>query len=281
MGSALQNEAELHYRNLGGRATLYEDLGRDAGTLTAHIKTTNLSKSAGMLIQSFSMQVYREGRKVYLGDTSFGFFSKKALSQQVGVRGAQPYVPTADELDNSFAKDLNGRGPKTPEEAAGMPFDAAGMPAEVYQMIDRIEVFAPSGGPDRLGFVRGTKAVDPSDWFFQAHFYQDPVQPGSLGLEAFLQLLKFVAFHHWGDLIREGYHFEPIARRCEHQWIYRGQVIPGNREVTVEAVITKMDPQNLMIRADGFLKVDGLVIYEMKNFAVRAVPDQVVGSGAE
>ena len=45
---------------------------------------------------------------------------------------------------------------------------------------------------------RGAIAVDPGAWFFQAHFYQDPVWPGSLGLESFLQLLKFVAFHRLG-----------------------------------------------------------------------------------
>lgn len=274
MGSALQSDEELHYRNLGGRATLYEDLGRDTGTLTARIQTTNLSKSAGMLIQNFSMAVYREGRRVYLGDTSFGFFSNKALSQQVGVRGAAPYEPTREELDSSFAADLKGAAPFTPEEAARTPYPGTGMPAKAYQMVDRIEVFAPDGGPKQLGFLRGSKAVDPTDWFFQAHFYQDPVWPGSLGLEGFIQLLKFAAYHYWGDRIGEGYHFEPIARRIEHQWIYRGQVVPTNKQVTIEAVILKRDPERLLIQADGFLKVDGLVIYEMRGFAIRAVPDR-------
>lgn len=275
MGSALQSNEELHYRNLGGRATLYEDLGRDTGTLTARIRTINLSKSAGMLIQNFSMEVYREGRPVYLGDTSFGFFSKKALSQQVGVRGAKPYEPMPEEIEQSFSADLRGGAPATPDEAMRAPYDGPGMPAKVYQMVDRIEVFAPDGGPKHLGFLRGTKQVDPTDWFFQAHFYQDPVWPGSLGLEGFIQLLKFTAYHHWGERIAEGFHFEPIARRIEHQWIYRGQVIPKNKQVTIEAVITKRDPDRLLIQGDGFLKVDGLVIYEMRGFAVQAVPDRV------
>jgi 3-hydroxymyristoyl/3-hydroxydecanoyl-(acyl carrier protein) dehydratase len=37
--------------------------------------------------------------------------------------------------------------------------------------------------------VIGRIAVDPSFWFFKAHFFQDPVWPGSLGLESFLQLV--------------------------------------------------------------------------------------------
>ena len=60
-------------------------------------------------------------------------------------------------------------------------------------MIDRIEMFVADGGPRGLGYIRGSKDVDPDEWFFAAHFYQDPVMPGSLGLESFLQLAKFVA----------------------------------------------------------------------------------------
>lgn len=63
-------------------------------------------------------------------------------------------------------------------------------------MVDRIDTLVLDGGPCRLGCVAGSKTVDPGAWFFQAHFYQDPVWPGSLGLESFLQLLKVVAVEH-------------------------------------------------------------------------------------
>ena len=65
-------------------------------------------------------------------------------------------------------------------------------------MIDQVEEFIPDGGPHGLGYVRGTLNVDPSAWFFAAHFYQDPVVPGSLGLESLQQLLKVVAAERWG-----------------------------------------------------------------------------------
>ena len=35
--------------------------------------------------------------------------------------------------------------------------------------------------------------VDPTSWFFKAHFHEDPVVPGSLGLESFWQLVKVYA----------------------------------------------------------------------------------------
>ena len=60
-------------------------------------------------------------------------------------------------------------------------------------MIDRIDLFQPEGGAHGLGFIRGSKEIDPAEWYFKAHFHQDPVCPGSLGIESFIQLLKFAA----------------------------------------------------------------------------------------
>ncbi|MBL7650157.1 MAG: hypothetical protein JNK74_28660, partial [Candidatus Hydrogenedentes bacterium] len=102
---------------------------------------------------------------------------------------------------------------------------------------------------------------------FRAHFFEDPVCPGSLGLESFLQLLKVVAARRW-DLGPDAV-FETIAVGEEHEWVYRGQVIPKDREVTVEAVITSVDDSKRLLHADGFLVVDGRVIYQMKRFSLR------------
>ncbi len=135
-------------------------------------------------------------------------------------------------------------------------------------MLDDIECFVPDGGPHGLGYIRGGKDVDPSEWFFKAHFYQDPVIPGSLGLESFLQLLKVVALHHWGSRAAS-MRFEPIRIGAPHTWLYRGQVIPTNRRVQVEAVVKELSDHTVV--ADGFLSVDGLFIYEMKDFGIRMV----------
>jgi len=57
-----------------------------------------------------------------------------------------------------------------------------------------------------------------------------------------------------------------------HRWQYRGQVVPTNREVRVEAQVTSVieAPEPVLV-ADGQLSVDGKVIYAMKDFAVRLV----------
>ncbi|MCA9781936.1 MAG: hydroxymyristoyl-ACP dehydratase, partial [Candidatus Eremiobacteraeota bacterium] len=146
------------------------------------------------------------------------------------------------------------------------------MPGGALLMMDRVDAYLPEGGPKGLGFIRGSKTVNPDEWFFKAHFYQDPVWPGSLGLEAFLQLLKVVALDRWPQY-RGSHRFEPIAVGDPHTWVYRGQVIPPNKKVVVEAYIShSSEHPHPLLKADGFLVVDGLTIYEMKDFSIRLVP---------
>ena len=59
-----------------------------------------------------------------------------------------------------------------------------------------------------------------------------------------------------------------------HRWIYRGQVVPANRQVKVEAGITELcDSGAPTIKADGILSVDGLPIYQLENFGIRLTPE--------
>ena len=130
-------------------------------------------------------------------------------------------------------------------------------------MLDTIEQFEPNGGPKGLGFARATKAVNPAEWFFEAHFYQDAVMPGSLGLEAFVQL---------GGLLAD-----PSGKRKAillhgapaHTWIYRGQVIPKHQTITTKVEITARHADRIV--ADGWVEVDGRIIYQMKDFTLGLV----------
>lgn len=272
MGAALESEDDLHFRNLGGTATLHESLGRDAGLLESHIEVTSVSRSAGMIILQFSLDVRREGRSVYSGTTSFGFFRPEALANQVGVRGAKPYQPAAEEIRERRELALPDEPPVTPDDRTHTASAGLALPGRAYRMIDRIEMYLPEGGPRGLGFIRGTKDVNPDEWFFKAHFFQDPVWPGSLGIEAFIQLMKVVALDRWGEARDETHRFEPIAIGTEHTWAYRGQVIPTDKEVTVEASIVEIDDDALTMKANGYLTVDGRVIYEMKDFVLALAP---------
>ena len=145
------------------------------------------------------------------------------------------------------------------------------MPSKALRMIDRIDLYVPDGGPNGLGSIRGVKEVDPSEWFFKAHFYQDPVCPGSLGVESFLQLLKFVAMNKFKDLIST--HSFDMILDSSFKWTYRGQILQTNKKIEVEAYVKKVhNMPNPALIADGFLKVDGLYIYKMENFGMRLIP---------
>ena len=109
--------------------------------------------------------------------------------------------------------------------------------------------------------------VDPSAWFFAAHFYQDPVIPGSLGLESFLQIVQVLATERWGAPAR----FQAVVPGHEHRWTYRGQVIPKDSRVTVQAAVTKVDEATRTLTCDGWLTVDGRVISQMQDFTLQAI----------
>jgi 3-hydroxymyristoyl/3-hydroxydecanoyl-(acyl carrier protein) dehydratase len=248
-GSALAGgNVDLKFRNLGGQATQHLAVTPDIGTLTVNARMTNVSRSAGMIIQHFDMRIAGRGGAIYEGTTYFGFFAADALTNQVGMPAAK--VPFLSESDR--------RPVPLPRSA---PF-----PDDMMRMVDRIDGYLPAGGKAGFGLVQGSIDVDPSFWFFAAHFFQDPVWPGSLGVESFLQLLKFASWKRWGEVPAGGW--QTPALGAKHEWTYRGQVVPADRIVTVILEVTAVDEAAKRITADGFLTVDGRVIYQMTGFTL-------------
>lgn len=267
-GSALQSEDRLHFRNLGGKATLHRLVDRQAGTLKVRCRMKEVSKAGGMIIQDFDMQVLNNGKPVYEGTTNFGFFTKKALSNQVGIRnsklaGFQPKIDTKAVLRDIVLE----------ETAPFVPGDSArdadnGMPSKALQMIDTIELLDENGGLYDNGYIKAAKTIDPKEWFFDAHFYQDPVCPGSLGIESFLQVIRYFMLHTFKIDPKE---YTPgLVPGQTHEWIYRGQIIPSNKKVEVHVHIksAQADKAGVTVSADGALTVDGICIYEMQNFVL-------------
>ncbi|MGD9234950.1 MAG: hypothetical protein PVH67_13920, partial [Desulfobacterales bacterium] len=273
LGSALKSENDLKFRNLGGNAVLHRMIFPQKKTLTMRTRMTKISEAAEMIIEHFDFRVLQDTETIYSGDTYFGFFTKQTLAQQVGIRNAEKtaYTPSTDELQGSKSLIFKDVAPLFPEDPDGDVASSLTMPAKALRMIDRIDAYVPNGGPQGLGYIRGVKKIDPDEWFFKAHFFQDPVCPGSLGIESFLQLIKFAAMNQWPHL-KKTHRFEWIMDE-PHSWSYRGQVVPENNIIEVDAVITKMvDTPAPTLYANGFLKVDGLYIYQMENFGLRLIP---------
>jgi 3-oxoacyl-(acyl-carrier-protein) synthase/3-hydroxymyristoyl/3-hydroxydecanoyl-(acyl carrier protein) dehydratase len=273
MGSALKSENPLHFRNLGGHGILRRSVFPEAGTLRVRTRMTHASEVTDMIVEHFDFEMHDAEGLVYGGSTYFGFFTGFALARQEGIRdaAAKAFSPPAGESGAKAAWELKDEAPLTPEDRKHSPRGRFSLPAKALRMIDRIELYLPQGGPHHLGFVRGVKDIDPQEWFFKAHFYQDPVWPGSLGLESFLQLLKFAARERWPQLASSHRFATAIGR--SHRWTYRGQVLPSSRRVTVEAVVTEvLETPFPALFAEGYLSVDGLYIYRMEDFGIQLVP---------
>ncbi len=269
LGSALHSQQDLKFRNLGGTATIHRTVDPAGALLTMRVRLKQVSEAARMIIETFDMEVCDAIGPVYSGETTFGFFSAKALANQVGIRNVEERFARlqTDPADGGsvLLEDFHPLTPDDPATTAGV-----GMPALALRMIDSLQAAAPGGAAGGLGYLRGLKTVNPQEWFFTAHFFQDPVCPGSLGIESFLQLLRF-------DLLSRSpqekapLRFEPLTGLA-HRWIYRGQIIPRNRQVTVEAAIRERGtPADPFVRADGLVSVDGRAIYHLQDFGLRMV----------
>jgi acyl transferase domain-containing protein/3-hydroxymyristoyl/3-hydroxydecanoyl-(acyl carrier protein) dehydratase len=253
MGSALQSEEDLKFRNLGGTARQLAPIPRDFLTLRTEVMVTRVVRSAGMILHQYDFSVRLGDQVVYQGNTDFGFFHPTVLEEQVGIRELEPYRPTEAERGRSRCF----RMPST-----------AGFPDERWRMLDRIDQLILDGGPAGCGFIAGSKTVCAHDWFFGAHFLDDPVWPGSLGLESLVQLLRVFATERWKPV--PGVVLRVPDGELNHRWLYRGQVLPTNREVVTQAQILEIDDDRQWLRANGLLLVDDKVIYRMTDFALRA-----------
>ncbi len=274
-GSALKSARDLRFRNLGGQAIVHANLPPAAQTLTMRTRLTKVSEAADMIIENFDFEVLSGGGPVYSGHTNFGFFTQQALAAQIGLR-SEPISFDTESRNHGMRVDFSDEPPLHPDAVpSGQVFQPRGLvlPAGAWRMLDTIERLDLDGGPEGLGIARGIKKVNPDEWFYKAHFYQDPVCPGSLGVESFLQVIKYVAMARWPERVNS-HRFE-IATGHAHQWQYRGQVLPTNKKIVVDAVIKKWgDGSSPMLIASGWLHVDGLCIYKMDGFGVRLVPLQ-------
>lgn len=231
-GCALSSEEELRFRNLDGRGTQHCEL-RGGETLSTAATLTSVSASGGMIIVAFDVRCTVGAREVYTLKTVFGFFPRAALAAQAGL--------PRSELHEALLR----REPAT-AHLCGEP--------SMLRMIDRIDGLWPEA-------IRAGKRVDPGEWFFKAHFFQDPVQPGSLGVQAMLQTLEqwLLAMHGAGIVA-------PLLGR-EHTWKYRGQVLPHHGDVTITLQVTEPGPDYAV--ADASLWVDGERIYEASGIGLR------------
>ena len=137
----------------------------------------------------------------------------------------------------------------------------AQLPAPPMLMMDRITEISLDGGEFSRGHVIAELDVDPSLWFFDCHFVDDPVMPGCLGLDAMWQVIGY-----W-----LGWSGSPGKGRAlgVGEVKFRGYVTPATKWVRYEVSMKQARRGKLALAlANGRLFADGVCAYTASDLKV-------------
>ncbi|MCG9696120.1 beta-ketoacyl synthase N-terminal-like domain-containing protein [Shewanella sp. Isolate11] len=258
---------ELFFRNLDGSGELLREVDLRGKTIVNDSRLLSTVMAGTNIIQSFSFELSTDGEPFYRGTAVFGYFKAEALKDQLGLdngRVTQPWHVAkgiaADTKVNLL--DKTGRHFNAPE---GQPhYRLAG---GQLNFIDSVEI-VDNGGTEGLGYLYAERTIDPSDWFFQFHFHQDPVMPGSLGVEAIIETMQTYAISK--DL-GAGFNNPKFGQILSNiKWKYRGQINPLNKQMSMDVSITSIKDEQgrKVITGNASLSKDGLRIYEVTDIAI-------------
>lgn len=137
----------------------------------------------------------------------------------------------------------------------------AQLPLPPMLMFDRITHISEEGGEHGKGEIIAEFDIKPELWFFKCHFENDPVMPGCLGLDAMWQLVGF--FLGWVNGIGRG------RALGVGEVKFSGQVLETAKKLTYQINVKRVVMRRLVLGiADGILKSDGEVIYNVKDMRV-------------
>jgi acyl transferase domain-containing protein/3-hydroxymyristoyl/3-hydroxydecanoyl-(acyl carrier protein) dehydratase len=256
---------DVAFRNLDGEECIvHKQVAPDVGTLRLTTRLTRFAKAGGTSIVFFEVVCEDTDGLVMTLKTDFGFFSPKILEDQKGLPMTDEMRARRDEESPMPVMSLvDGGG-----DLAHLP----SMESGTMRMLDEVTGFWPDAGEAGLGRIRTFQEIRSDAWYFKAHFYEDPVQPGSLGLEALVQSARaLVHLKGWLEGLENPVWEHPIIG-FPLAWRYRGQVVPMRDEVITEVEALKVDiveGESVTVEIFGTQWVDGLRIYEVPSFAIR------------
>lgn len=258
---------ELFFRNLDGNGKLLRHVDLRGKTIVNDSRLLSTVIAGSNIIQNFSFELSCDGEPFYQGKAVFGYFKGDALKNQLGIDNGKITQPW--HVQNGIAADsqinLLDKQHRSFNAPEGQPhYRLAG---GQLNFIDKAEIVK-AGGKAGLGYLYAERTIDPSDWFFQFHFHQDPVMPGSLGVEAIIELMQTYAIDQDLGAGFKSPKFGQIL--SDIKWKYRGQINPLNKQMSLDVHITSVTDDNgkRIIMGDANLSKDGLRIYEVKDIAI-------------
>jgi len=273
MGTTLKYpEKDLFFRNLDGSGTLLKQIDLRGKTIVNKSVLVSTAIAGGAIIQSFTFDLLVDGETFYKGTAVFGYFSAESLTNQLGMDKGQTKQPWF--VDNNTPKsdievfDLTNQALPFFKAAANKPhYKLAGGQMNFVDTVSVVE----GGGKTGVAYILGERTIDATDWFFRYHFHQDPVMPGSLGVEAIIELMQTYALKN--DLGAQFTNPRFVAPLTKVDWKYRGQITPVNKQMSLDVHITEIVTESGEVRliGDANLSKDGLRIYEVKNIVLSIV----------
>lgn len=263
---------ELFFRNLDGSGKILRNVDLRGKTIVNDSRLLSTVMMGSNIIQSFSFELSTDGIPFYQGTAVFGYFKGDALKDQLGLDNGQVKQPW--HVDNNRTPDTNINLLDKSSRYFNAPISSTGALQPHYKLaggrlnfIDSVKITS-DGGKAGLGYLYAERTIDPSDWFFQFHFHQDPVMPGSLGVEAIIELMQTYAINK--DL-GAGFRSPKFGQiQSEVKWKYRGQINPLNKQMSLDVHITAIEEKDgkKIIIGDANLSKDGLRIYELFDIAI-------------
>ncbi len=261
-------ELDLFYRNLDGNGTILRDIDLYGKTIVNEVKLLTTVSSGNTIIQTHCFTLSCDGQKFYEGDTIFGYFTEEALDAQVGLDGGKKVLPWIDDKPSvsSILLDLNSPNIRNElGEKSENPYFQLCSGQLIFS--DMIQI-VPEGGKFSNGYIYARKEINQESWFFPCHFHEDPVMPGSLGVEAIIQALHTFALQQGlGDSFKNP-RFSPVLSKIV--WKYRGQIIPQTKYMQLEVHIKNIEQKQgqLILTADANLWREDLRIYELIDIVI-------------
>ncbi|MBL4576837.1 MAG: hypothetical protein JKX74_00105 [Flavobacteriales bacterium] len=274
LGSTLSvPDKDLFFRNLDGDGEMFFDVDLRGKTITNTCILISHTNLAGTVLQRYEFELVVDGKLYYKGQSSFGFFTKEDLSSQAGLDKGDHKLAWMQEEANNNIKGFNikidslfGQQKllKTTREGSPDLHLASGQ----LSLLDSA-IYIKDGGVYQKGYIHASRAINTWDWFFTCHFYQDPVMPGSLGIEALFEAIQLFALQEGLGANISNATFDQTSPH-KTVWKYRGQILQHDPLMNVEVNIKEVKEENgkVIIIADGSLWKGTLRIYEVTDMSV-------------
>lgn len=264
---ALVPYEHFYFRNLDGSSQVLANVDVRGKTIQTEARMLSSVASGGTVIQKFTFKSSCAGQVIDEGEALFGYFSAESMEHQLGLDGGR-LIPPAFRENDSLARSAE-RIETAPLRTPRLDRPHFRLPQGQLSFLDQV-FFVRTGGRYGGGYLYARRPIRPDDWFYACHFYQDPVMPGSLGIEAILEAMQAAVLAGMaGNGLRPD-HFGLAPGEAPLHWRYRGQITPRNTMMELEVHLRPMERRadGAVLAGDASLWVDSLRIYDINHIVL-------------